>query len=39
MHGKDEEGLQGLVGELTGAISKIDGDVNKLQGEQRNSVM
>ena len=39
VHGKDEEGLQGLVGELTGAISKIDGDVNKLQGEERNSVM
>ena len=38
--GKDDVGLQGLVGELRGAITKIDGDfVRKLRGEERNSVM
>ncbi len=38
--GKDDVGLQGLVGELRGAITKINGDfVKKLRGEERNSVM
>lgn len=36
----DEASLEGLVGELRGAISRIDGDfVQKMQGEERNSVM
>jgi shikimate O-hydroxycinnamoyltransferase len=38
----DQVGLQGLVGEIRGAISRIDGDfVQKLQGHEeiRNSVM
>ncbi|XP_041017767.1 stemmadenine O-acetyltransferase-like [Juglans microcarpa x Juglans regia] len=36
----DEASLEGLVGELRGAISSIDGDfVQKMQGEERNAVM